>query len=286
MGEKTTAQQAPMKKINLTLIKSAIENAGASSMREVSRLSGVPVQTLQQILSGQVKLPRLSTLKALAAFIGYDIDALYIQQKNDDSIIPDQTPIAERLRLLMNDTLTGERELAKITGLTQQAINKILNGHSTNPRTSTLAPIANYFNVSIPVLRGEVPIPQERPKGMINPEAINQQPIPLLSWQHLPLLPDALQNRSRTILTKHYDCKSAYATTLPYSKDIAIVDFDGRLKHSCHAIILTTNGIVIGDIFVRNTHVMLIPHQHSLTQFRLEPGQYRKLGIVLEIIKN
>lgn len=49
----------------------------------------------------------------------------------------------------------SENELARRTGIAQQVINRILSGENTNPKISTLSPLANYFMVSISQLIGD-----------------------------------------------------------------------------------------------------------------------------------
>ena len=56
------------------------------------------------------------------------------------------------------DNLSGS-ELAKRTGLPTSTINRILAGTVSDPRISTLKPIANYFGLSVDQLLGYVELP-------------------------------------------------------------------------------------------------------------------------------
>ena len=57
--------------------------------------------------------------------------------------------LSSNLKKLLTDAKISENELARRTGISQQIINRILSGSNTNPKIATLAPLANYFMVSI-----------------------------------------------------------------------------------------------------------------------------------------
>lgn len=65
---------------------------------------------------------------------------------------------AKILRNLMLNAKISEYELAKKTGVPQPSINKILNGKNTNPKISTLRPLAQHFMITISELIGETPL--------------------------------------------------------------------------------------------------------------------------------
>ena len=60
-----------------------------------------------------------------------------------------------QLRQLLCQAGLSENELARRTGVAQQVINRLLSGENTNPKLSTLRPLAQYFDVSISELLGE-----------------------------------------------------------------------------------------------------------------------------------
>jgi len=52
----------------------------------------------------------------------------------------------------------NQNELARRTGVAQPNIRRLLNGESQQPRDSTLAPLADFFGVSLAQLRGHEPL--------------------------------------------------------------------------------------------------------------------------------
>ncbi len=52
-------------------------------------------------------------------------------------------------------------ELSKRTGLPVATVNRLLSGTVTDPRVSTLKPLANYFGLSVDQLLGYAPLPKD-----------------------------------------------------------------------------------------------------------------------------
>lgn len=70
-----------------------------------------------------------------------------------------QYPIGEILTELLESEGLSEAEFARRTGLAQPMINRLARRLNNNPKVSTLAPIAKYFNVTFSQLLGEDPLP-------------------------------------------------------------------------------------------------------------------------------
>lgn len=66
-------------------------------------------------------------------------------------------PISAVLRVLMNGM--SESELSRKTKIPKTTINRLLSGQTPDPRISTVAALAKYFNISIEQLIGEKPLP-------------------------------------------------------------------------------------------------------------------------------
>jgi transcriptional regulator with XRE-family HTH domain len=66
--------------------------------------------------------------------------------------------VAEILSRLMQQQDVSEYALARVTGVPQPTIHRILTGESSDPRTGSLRPIATYFGVSVAQLRGDEPL--------------------------------------------------------------------------------------------------------------------------------
>lgn len=64
-----------------------------------------------------------------------------------------ETPVSKNLEWLMAKARTNPHELQRATGVPQPTIHRILTGVSSDPRTQTLQPLADFFQVSINDLR-------------------------------------------------------------------------------------------------------------------------------------
>jgi transcriptional regulator with XRE-family HTH domain len=83
-------------------------------------------------------------------------------------------------RLVQNAGLT-EVELANKSGIAQTTINRLMNGATPDPRTSTLLPLAKYFNITIGQLLGEEPLFIDGDKLKL----IKINKVPLFSWEEV-----------------------------------------------------------------------------------------------------
>jgi SOS-response transcriptional repressor LexA len=61
--------------------------------------------------------------------------------------------VKKNLEWLIELRKTNPHELQRVTGVPQPTIHRILSGESTDPRTSTLQPLADYFRVTVAELR-------------------------------------------------------------------------------------------------------------------------------------
>jgi DNA-binding Xre family transcriptional regulator len=63
------------------------------------------------------------------------------------------TIVAKNLEWLISQRKTNPYELQRATGVPQPTIHRILTGESSDPRTKTLQPLADYFQVPLADLR-------------------------------------------------------------------------------------------------------------------------------------
>jgi len=99
--------------------------------------------------------------------------------------------LSSTLRGLLDELQMSEAELADLTQLPQSTVNRLLAGHTADPRASTLAPIARLFDISIEELLGlEAPI--NRIKGSYRSEVAKSRAIPIIGWREVASWP-ALQ---------------------------------------------------------------------------------------------
>lgn len=81
--------------------------------------------------------------------------------------------LSENLNVLMAKARLNSSELARLTGLPATTIKRIRNNEQSNPTISTLAPIANYFAISLHELLNGGTAPSVAP---------TLQSIPLRTW--------------------------------------------------------------------------------------------------------
>lgn len=86
--------------------------------------------------------------------------------------------VAGKIRALMAEEFITEAELSRQTQIPQATLHKVLAGKTADPRCSTLAIIANRFNVSVDYLVGGV-----RHNAVRKQVDVPIQSIPVLSWQ-------------------------------------------------------------------------------------------------------
>lgn len=89
----------------------------------------------------------------------------------------------EVISKLMQEVGINEAELARKTDIPQPTLHRILSGATQSPRGLSLAPIANFFSVTINQLMGIDELPGVRIAGTHNSRIYGWTPIPIISWQ-------------------------------------------------------------------------------------------------------
>lgn len=68
----------------LTNYLNALKNKGNFTYETISKLSGIPEETVRNILSGKTEDPRFKTISALVNSMGGSLDAVYSATKKED----------------------------------------------------------------------------------------------------------------------------------------------------------------------------------------------------------
>lgn len=92
-------------------------------------------------------------------------------------------PISFILKSLLKQANLYELELARLTGIKQPCINRIISGKTPNPKIDTLRPIANFFGITVSQLIGEEPLFQNCSFNHFNRNTWHQAP--LLEWKNI-----------------------------------------------------------------------------------------------------
>ena len=90
------------------------------------------------------------------------------------------------LEFLMRETQLNTSQLARLTGLSQPIIYRIVTGENLNPKLETIKKIAGYFEISIAQLVGEDSLIEQKAMQKKN----HCQLVPILQRSQLKLLPN------------------------------------------------------------------------------------------------
>lgn len=99
---------------------------------------------------------------------------------NNHSLNKFNKDLPNNLSLLMKENSVSESELARALNLPYNTIHRLISGHTSDPRISTLKSIAEYFNVSLDTLLNPIALVTDTLKNTSNPKAI-----PIMSWEQV-----------------------------------------------------------------------------------------------------
>lgn len=88
--------------------------------------------------------------------------------------------LADNLAHLLREANLSENDLAKAVGLPYNTVHRLILRTTSDPRMSTLKPIAEFFNVSIDALTGSKQFPLGSAGRITSPRSV-----PLLGWEIL-----------------------------------------------------------------------------------------------------
>lgn len=84
---------------------------------------------------------------------------------------------------LMQEVNINEAELARKTDIPQPTLHRILSGATKSPRGNSLAPLANFFSITINQLMGVDELPENRVKGTHNSRIYGWTSVPIINWK-------------------------------------------------------------------------------------------------------
>ncbi len=269
-------------------IKNLMEKQGID-VKGLAKWTGIPIATLYRIISGKNKNTRLNTIRKLCEFFEVTPNELIRGVSGLYSFLDNHSrKISDTLRYLMNEAGISQNELARQINISQQAINKILQAKTKQLSPETLDKLTHFFKVSEGQLRGELPLPISQIKES-NHMLLNRK-IPFVLWRNLYLLPDSLH--SEDFIISPYCGSGVYATRIlqnpPFLKsgDVLIVDYETDFRDGVTSLIQLVDRIAIGNVFCIDDKYTLVPLDSHEPTIELKEGQYRKLGVVLHVIKS
>lgn len=190
-----------------------------------------------------------------------------------------------------------EAELSRATKLPKATINRIKTGKVTDPKSSTLTLIANYFNISIDQLLGNKPLIIDSPK-------VNIIKIPIIEWDHLKkikkFISDDIYNKGYTNWI-HFECEnrtdscSLFALQIegdamwPYFDEKSLVIVDSSLKVENRdfviAYIAKSDEVILRQILIDSKSKILIPLNTLFSEIEVK-DQDQIIGVIAHVKKS
>jgi SOS-response transcriptional repressor LexA len=88
--------------------------------------------------------------------------------------------VSEVLSFLLAETQITPSELSRRINLPQSTVDRLVNAKTSDPRISTLEPIADYFKISVDQLMGKQPISKYINLGV---EQTIGKTVPIINWE-------------------------------------------------------------------------------------------------------
>lgn len=158
----------------------------------------------------------------------------------------------KNLMLLMQAKDLTEAQLSREIAMAQPTMHKLMSGATTDPRISTLIPIAEYFNVTIDQLLGLVPFDVSLIASNKNSHSAIK--VPVLPWEHLVehrknLADLTVSNWGEWLAINKHFAKDSYATRIknsafsaPFSNNtVIVVDPSLSITNGCYIFLKSTS---------------------------------------------
>lgn len=121
--------------------------------------------------------------------------------------------------LMARDGEISQNELCRRTGVNQSTLQRYLAGLVTTPSIKILTPLAEYFNVTLAQLRGEIPLPHET-DGQVREIAADDSTkvvlVPLLSWESVESKPTGDEPLIPALIPKGISPTDVYTLDIDY----------------------------------------------------------------------
>lgn len=213
-----------------------------------------------------------------------------------------QAIISDILKILMFKKNVKTTELAKEIKVPQQTLQRIVTGVSPNPHSSTLKPIADYFDVSVDQLTGTehlpesyFPFPSVRFKGDLQRKV---KEVPLLTWEQMDNFfnGDNKGNDNKIIVTadlneKCFGLIMGDSSMDPYFSQgtLLIIDPEKSFKDRSFVLVKLQDKALylFRQVLIDGQHKYLKPLNPDLKAFKMKllDEKDRILGVLVEARK-
>ncbi len=201
--------------------------------------------------------------------------------------------LSSNLNLLMAEARVNANELARRTGIPASSIKKIRNNNNANPTLSTLAPIANYFSITVSQLIGDISLPI----NSTGPENIasetHQNKVPIILWNEIASWPKTTNTNHPIITTERPYQKNFFGLIIEESVGIfsegtiLLIEPSAKLQQNDYVISQKVNQkipsikqvlIEDGEIYLRsiviNHHIILRENDDKIFGVIMEYRKY------------
>ena len=153
--------------------------------------------------------------------------------------------ISQNLKKLMFERQIRTAELARLIGLKQPTVHRIVEGVIRKPRISSMEPLAKFFDLSIEQLMGFKPLPSEQIKPSVQSTCVKHV-APIIRWDEInPWLNDSFFNAEEHIYLnkllgpKSFALKMKDLSMSPLFPPKTTLIFDPQLpiNDQCYALI-------------------------------------------------
>lgn len=173
-------------------------------------------------------------------------------------------------------------DLARAVDLPPPTIHRLITGKSTRPYESSLKPIADFFDIEVDQLLGEVPLPGDQKKDVSEEDSRHLgknkiSSIPLIPWQFLSNQEN--KGQFEAIPFVGVISEKGFATIMPdtsmepFIQRNAIVIFDPFIQSIDRSYILVklheTKAFVIRQLLIDADHQYLKPLNPDLSTFKM-----------------
>jgi transcriptional regulator with XRE-family HTH domain len=123
--------------------------------------------------------------------------------------------LAHNLKKLLETHQISPSQLADKCALDRPRLSRLMAGKTINPQVDTLRPIAEFFNITIEQLIGDLSLSDNDAHGVIVP--INRLLIPVIDWKNVPYWLDIKEQfiPKKTIDAKTCISKDSFALVVP-----------------------------------------------------------------------
>jgi len=197
---------------------------------------------------------------------------------------------------LMLEIGIKESELARQTGLPQTTINRLLIGATSDPRTNTLKPIANFFGVTIGQLVGEEQINQNRITGTFIPNNRDAwSHVPIISWEEVIswiFKKDSynIHSHQKWIATERPISNTSFAINSKQfmeprfrKNSILITDPSAEYQDGKFVVVsLDNHSITVRQLIFDNSECYLKNFDTTMPTIKLDKTKHQILGVIVE----